>query len=138
MKYWEEFHDKFGFGDGDEVPPDAWAMRYVYIREINRIAKALGSAVRLFANDRSGLHNSYLIGRAAAKTVENVQELSLCKGLYRGSWDPGSDCTEPDSDAAMDAAIAAAEEMELEDLVSVKVTIAGRHRSGRKARRRAA
>jgi len=138
MKYWEEFHDKFGFGDGDEVPPDAWAMRYVYIREINRIAKALGSVVRLFANDRSGLHNSYLIGRVAAKTVENVQELSLCKGLYRGGWDPGQNSTEPDADAAMDAAIAAAEEMELEDLVSVKVTIAGRHRSGRKARRRAA
>jgi len=138
MKYWEDFHDKFGFGDGDEVPPDAWAMRYVYIREINRIAKALGSVVRLFANDRSGLHNSYLIGRVAAKTVENVQELSLCKGLYRGGWDPGPNSTEPDADAAMDAAIAAAEEMELEDLVSVKVTIAGRHRSGRKARRRAA
>lgn len=134
MKHWEDFHDKHGFGDGDAVPPDAWALRYVYIREINRIAKGLGSAVRLFAHDRSGLHNPYLIGRVAAKTVEKVPEQSLCRGLYRGGWDPGSDWAEPDSDAAMDAAVAAAEEMELEDLVIVKVKIAGRPRHNRTAR----
>jgi len=180
MKYWEEYQSKWGFGDGDAVPPDAWALRYVYVREIgagespaptgagstlpagssaqaanqteahpphssdaqrrtnNRIAKGLGSAIRLFAHDRSGLHNPYLIGRAAAKAVDKVPEKSLCKGLYRGGWDPGENWTEPDADTAMDAAVAAAGEMELEDLVSVKVTIAGRLRSSRTARRRAA
>lgn len=31
MKYWEEYQSKWGFGDGDAVPPDAWALRYVYV-----------------------------------------------------------------------------------------------------------
>ena len=138
MKYWEEYQSKWGFGDGDAVPPDAWALRYVYVLEINRLAAKLGSAVRLFAYDRPGMHNPYLISRVTADMVKGVPEKDLCKGLYRGGWDPGSDWTEPDADAAMDAAVAAAAEMELEDLMSVKITIADRHRPGRKARRRAA
>lgn len=28
MKYWDEFQDKWGFNDGDSVPPDAWQIRW--------------------------------------------------------------------------------------------------------------
>ncbi len=105
------------------MPPDAWALRCVYIREINRIAKGLGSAVRLFAHDRSGLHNPTLIGRAAAKTVGKVPEQSLCKGLYRGGWDPGEGWTEPSEDVAMlESVEEALVRDDIDGLVEVEVT----------------
>lgn len=138
MKYWDDFHDKHGFGGGEDLPPDAWALRFVYVREINRIAARLGSAVRLFAYDRPGLHNPYLITRVAADTVSGVSRTALCKGLYRGGWDPGLNCVEADTDDALEAAIGAAMTMELEDLVRVEVAITGRPRKKGKARRRAA
>jgi len=138
MKYWDDFHDKHGFGSGDDVPPDAWALRHVYVFEINRLAAKLGSAVRLFAYDRPGMHNPYLISRVKAKTVKGVPEKALCKGLYRGGWDPGLNWEEPETDEALEAAIAAAMTMELEDLVRVEVTISSRPRSRATARRPAA
>ena len=125
MKYWEEFQTKWGFGDGDAVPPDAWALRFVYVREINRIADRLGSAVRLFAYDRSGMHNPYLIGRVTAGAVAGVPAKALCKGLYRGGWDPGPDWADAETDAAMEAAIGAAMTMELETLIKIRVSIKG-------------
>ena len=80
MKYWEEFNSKFGFGDGDAVPPDAWALRYVYVREINRLAKAKGSAVRAYAFDRGGMHNPYMILRADADKIDDKPEEEVCGG----------------------------------------------------------
>jgi hypothetical protein len=138
MKYWDEFHDKYGFGDGEAVPPDAWALRYVYVREINRIAESLGSAIRLFAYDRPGIHNPYLISRVAAATVSDVPGKALCKGLYRAGWDPGLNYAEPPTDDTLEAAISAAMTMELEDLVKVEVAIKGRPRARGTARRHAA
>ena len=32
MKYREDFQSKWGFGDGDAVPPDAYLLRKVYVR----------------------------------------------------------------------------------------------------------
>ena len=125
MKYWDDFHDKHGFGDGDAVPPDAWALRFVYVREINHIADRLGSAVRLFAYDRSGLHNPYLICRVASNTVSGVSAKALCKGLYRGGWDPGQNWTDPEADSAMLAAVGAAAALDLEAFVKIRVTITG-------------
>jgi hypothetical protein len=138
MKYWDDFHDKRGFGGGEAVPPDAWALRFVYVREINLIAARLGSNVRLFAYDRPGLHNPYLISRVAADTVSGVSGNALCKGLYRGGWDPGLNCAAADTDDALEAAIGAAMTMDLEDLVRVEVAIARRPRKQGNARRRAA
>ncbi len=52
MKYWDEYQSKWGFGDGDAVPPDAYLLRYVYVRELNRELVKRDSAVRLLAYDR--------------------------------------------------------------------------------------
>lgn len=138
MKYWDEFHDKYGFGGGEAVPPDAWALRHVYVLEVNRLAARLKSAVRLFAYDRPGCHNPYLICRVPADMVRDVPEKALCKGLYRGGWDPGLSWAEPATDDAMEAAIGAAATMELEDLVTVEVAIKDRPCSRGSARRHAA
>jgi hypothetical protein len=29
MKYWEDFQTKWGFGDGDAVPPDAYPLNII-------------------------------------------------------------------------------------------------------------
>ena len=129
MKYWDDFHDKYGFGDGEAVPPDAWSLRYVYVREINRLAAANGSAVRLIAYDRPGCHNPYLICRVPADTVKDVQELELCKGAACGGWRPGDNWPEPENDGAMLAAIDAAQERDdIDGLVEVSVSITDKPR----------
>ncbi len=88
MRYWESFQTRWGFGEGESVPPDAWALRYIYVREINRLAEKLGSEVRLIAFDRGGHHNSFLIRRIAAKAIRSVQELDLCRGACSGGFEP--------------------------------------------------
>lgn len=125
MKYWEEFQSKWGFGDGDAVPPDACALRYVYIREINRLAAANGSAARLVAYDRPGMHNPYLICRVPADLVKDIPEKDLCKGSTCGGWEPEKDWPKPDMDDQMQAAIDAAHERDdIDGLVEVDVSIA--------------
>lgn len=126
MKYWEEYQSKWGFGDGDAVPPDAWALRYVYVREINRLAAAKGSAVRLIAYDRGGMHNPYLICRVPADMVLGVPEPDLCKGAWANGWKPETDWIEPGEDDAMLEAVEEAQEDDgIDDLVDVDVSIAG-------------
>ncbi len=125
MKYWDDFHSKWSFADGECVPPDAWALRYVYVREINRIAAKKGSAVRLIAYDRPGCHNPYLICRVPADLVRGVPEIDLCQGVGRGGWEPENDWPEPDMDDPMQAAIDAALKREdIDGLVDVDVSIA--------------
>ena len=129
MKYWEEFQSKWGFGDGDSIPPDAWALRYVYVREINREAVKRNSSVRLFAFDRPGMHNPYLILRAPVGLVKGIPEADLCKGSNAGGWKPPmGDWEEPDADEGMLEAIDYVAEGEGEKgnpdgLVSVTVCI---------------
>ncbi len=124
MKYWDEFHSKWSFAEGECVPPEAWALRYVYVREINRLAAEGGSAVRLIAYDRPGCHNPYLICRVPADLVRDVPEKALCMGVGRGGWEPGKDWPEPDTDDPMQAAIDAALKREdIDDLVEVDVSI---------------
>lgn len=126
MKYWEEFQTKWGFGDGEAVPPDAWALRYVYVREINRLAAAKGSAVRLLAFDRGGMHNPYLICSVTAAAVAGVPEKDLCKGAWAGGWSPEQDGEEPGEDDALLEAIQEARDRDgIDGLVDVKVSIDG-------------
>ena len=124
MKYWEEFASKWGFGDGESVPPDAQACREVYVREINKLAAAKGSAVRLLAYDRPGVHNCYLILRVAAELVRDVPPDMLCKGQWEGGWSMAdSDWKEVSADEAMDQAIQDAFEMELDEYVETDVRV---------------
>jgi hypothetical protein len=127
MRYWESFQTKWGFGEGETVPPDAWALRYVYVREINRLAAKLGSKVRLIAYDRGGHHNSLLIRRIDAEAVRKAQELDLCKGACFGGFEPKDrDWEDPDDDEAMTQAVGrflCGDNEDLDQLVEVDVSI---------------
>jgi hypothetical protein len=127
MRYWEDFQSKGGFDDGDSVPPDAQALRYVYVREINRLAAKLKSKARLIAFDGCGMHNGLIIRRIAAKAVRNVQERELCSGAYSGRLKPsGRNWEDFPEDEAMTQAIAhflCGEHEDLDELVEVGVRI---------------
>lgn len=117
MIFWDDFMSKRGFGDGDNVPPDAVAVRYVYVREINRLAAKLGSKVRLIAFDGSGIHNNMRIHCVNAVAVAGVPELDLCKGEENGGYVPqGRGMEEAVIDEAMAAAVGHYESGAGEDL----------------------
>lgn len=75
MKYYADMRTKFGFDDGDDVPVEAWDLRDLYVRFMNDLAVKRGSAVRAYAYDHPGLHNT-------------------CQILYRDL--AGDDVEEPD------------------------------------------
>lgn len=130
MKYWDEFQSKWGFSDGDAIPPDARACREVYVREINKLAAKKGSAVRLLAWDRPGVHNGYLIVHVAAELVKGVPSKKLCVGQWDGGWEPADrDWQEPTVDEAMETAIQEAFELDLDGYVEATVKVKARRRS---------
>jgi hypothetical protein len=126
MRYWEDLNSKWGFGDGDDVPPDARALRHVYVREINRLAAKLKSKVRLIAYDGGGMHNNARILRISAKLVKDVQELDLCKGGGDEGFVPEGYDWEAQEDEAMAQAIdhfLCGDNEDLDEMVEVDVRI---------------
>jgi hypothetical protein len=61
FQYWEDFNSKYGFGDGESVPPDARVWRELTLLYVNALAEAFSAGHRLCKFDRPGLHNPYLI-----------------------------------------------------------------------------
>jgi hypothetical protein len=126
MRYWEDLNSRHGFGDGDDVPPDARALRHVYVREINRLAAKLRSKVRLIAYDGGGMHNNARILRISAKLVKDVQELDLCKGGGDGGFVPEGIDWECEDDKAMEKAVdhfLCGDNEDLDEMVEVDVRI---------------
>jgi len=124
MKYWGDFQTKWGFSEGEATPQDAWAHRFVYVREINRKAAELGSKVRLIAYDRGGMHNSLLIVRVPSEMPEGVySETEMCNGTA-GEKIPSLYFDTKD-DARMEAAIDyfTSDEEEIDSYVQISVTI---------------
>ena len=110
MKYWDEYQSKFGFGDGDAMPPDAMQIRAVYVNAFNVLADAANTRNRLVALDRPGLHNCYLV-RFAPKTDLagfDTQSKAFALGPWNGGWEQplshwGSDAvTSETEDAVLD------------------------------------
>ncbi len=133
MRYWEDLNSRHGFGDGDEVPPDARALRHVYVREINRVAAKLSSEVRLIAYDGCGIHNNARILRISAKLVKGIPELELCKGSGDGGFVPEGYDWECEDDEAMEKAIdhfLCGDNEDLDEMVEVNVRI--RDKRGRR------
>ena len=123
MKYWDEYESKWGFGDGDSIPPDAYACRLVYVREINKLAVKYKSKVRALAWDRAGLHNCYLICFIEAAKVKRVKPAKLCTGDFHGGYVPKEPWNEATRDAGMDKAVRKAFDMDLDSLVETRVKI---------------
>jgi hypothetical protein len=82
MKYWEDYKSKWGFGDGDSVPPDAEAYWVENMRVMNALLEKHGSGVRLVLWFRNGMHNCYLLVRV---TLEQFSRLSGDQRLGRES-----------------------------------------------------
>jgi len=118
MKYWEEYQSKWGFGDGDSMPPDAYAVRTVYCREINKLAKKKGSKIRLLAWDRAGMHNCYLIVPVPLELVARIPAAKLCTGEAEVAWSEKAEL-----DGPMTKAIEEAYEMDLDDYIETTVRI---------------
>jgi len=123
MKYWEDFQTKWGFSDGDSVPPDALLLRQVYVRELNSLLRKRKSAVRLLAFDRPGMHNPLLIVRVSADTASGVPERKLYLGQLNGGWEPKGEWQEPEPDAAYESVLEEAEGMELDAMVETTVSL---------------
>ena len=124
MMYWEEFTTKYGFSDGNSVPPDAYACRYVYVKEINKMAEKARSKCRLLAYDRGGCHNPYLILTVPAKLVKGANAEKLCTG----DWLPkrGDSFEECQADARLERCVEKAMELDLDCYVETKVTISSK------------
>ena len=86
MKYSAEFDSKFGFGDGDSMPPDAHEVRTVELFAMNTLLAALGSGVRLVPLDRPGVHNCWLWSRCPAKTVDQIIQRVGLWNFCLGEW----------------------------------------------------
>ena len=113
MKYLEDMTDKYGFGDGGNVPPDAHAARSVYPAAINKIAASLGSKTRAVMYDRPGMHNGCMIffvrsdaGSFLDQPTEDVAENVV---------------TAPDE--LFHEALSLATELDLDDLVKTRVKV---------------
>lgn len=74
MKYWDEFHKRDGFNDGDSIPNDALASRTATVFAYNTLAAALGATTRLMPVDRAGMHNPYLLGCVAKRVADLFAE----------------------------------------------------------------
>lgn len=117
MKYYDEMHDKYGFGDGGNTPPQAWLARDIYVTAINHFAAKRGSRVRLIRYDRPGMHNGCMVLLVAESDlhlfVRPDGELLIC------DWPAGFEPADPDE--AFGLAVDDANEMELDDYLHVSV-----------------
>lgn len=115
MLYYDEMHDKYGFGDGGNTPPQAWLARDVYVTAINHFAAKRGSRVRLVRYDRPGMHNGCMVMLVAESDMLRLQRpdgtFLLCE------WPAGLEPADPDE--AFSLAVYDASEMELDDYVEV-------------------
>ena len=110
MKYFDDMTNKYGFGDGGAIPPDAWACRAVYLAVLNALAAHIGSAVRAIPFNRPGMHNGcmmlFVSVEDAARTAQG-----------------GSEFTEVVPDRGMASAIDQANTLDLDDFVEVTARV---------------
>lgn len=64
-KYWDEYWTKFGFGDGDSMPPDAEVWWVYNMRIMNALLERHKSTCRVVCWERCGMHNPFLYLRVS-------------------------------------------------------------------------
>lgn len=69
MYHFDEYFNRYGFNDGNETPPDAVAIRTIYITVLNVLAEKKGSTVRVVAFDCE-THNPCRIGYMPLEKLE--------------------------------------------------------------------
>ena len=124
MIYHEDMTSKYGFSDGESVPPFVEKYRTVYVLTINKLAEHHGSNVRVIAYDRPGCHNWCLIIGVPKATYEAIKkdgEHYIVDGSVQlsdyGEW------ADPPRDDGYNTALEEAEEMGLDNFLDVRVDI---------------
>lgn len=118
MHFWNDMRSKWGFGDGGAVPTEASAARSVYIRTVNQLAEARGSAVRAVAYDRPGAHNWCLI---ATRTADALAAEGIGPARYHEPVEDAGD--EAEWDEGFGEAVDRANELRLDAFVVVDIRI---------------
>ena len=122
MRYFNDMETKYGFNSGEIVPDGADVYRTLYITVMNTLLEKYDSNIRLMAFN--GHKNPYLIVRVtkemfdkatwpAIEARDEVWDLIKASGLE----------DEPPFDEAGDEAVSKANEMMIDDLVEVKVSL---------------
>jgi hypothetical protein len=89
MKYIDDFNSKWGFNDGDSIPPDAREVRAVIVYAVNFLAKATQCPFRYVPLFRNGMHNYFLLTTRPAEEVDGeIAALGLWN--FAEGYDPGT------------------------------------------------
>lgn len=129
MFYFDDFDSKFGFSDGEAVPPDAEEKLKLYVKYINMVANKMESKCLAFAYYRPGVHNPYLImyvNKANVEEMAKTLDVDLYESLTRGDSDLNGMITEDilrKPDEAMESAIEFCYDLDLDYAVVTTVTL---------------
>ena len=102
MQFWPELWSKYGFSDGEAIPPGLHSYREVYCKAVNALAKKYKSEYAVAEFDRPGSHNTFLLAFVRRDKPDVI--VKKC-------------------DEAMRNAIAEAKELYLDDYVLVQTSI---------------
>ncbi len=86
MRYYEAFIDKYGFSDGDNVPPDADAHRELLVRLFNKRAETVRTPVRCFTYNRPGRHNPCMVLFVRAVAIREIGTNYLHNAEVMSQW----------------------------------------------------
>ena len=95
MRYYEAFIDKFGFSDGEDIPPDADAHRELLVRLFNKRAMAIRSRVRCGAYNRPGIHNPCMVFFVRAVAIRAIRTEHLHNAEVMSQWVADADNIAP-------------------------------------------
>lgn len=125
MQFWSEMDTKYGFSDGEAIPPGIETYREVYLRAMNALLKRFDSNIRVVAYDRGGCHNWCLFLRVNKDAYAKMMKANPASVLDGSGISITSSevTTEPKPDEAYQKALGAAYELDLDDYVEVKVTV---------------
>lgn len=124
MDYWKEFCSKIGFDHGDNIPPEAYAVRFAYVETVNKMAPFYGSDVKVAAWNREvkGQNRCMIL----FVTDTDFQKIPW-ENILDGDWDIdtvlGTNWDEAKIDEGMDQAINDAEIMDLDKFVELKAVL---------------
>ena len=117
MQYFDEMDNKYGFGDGGAVPPDAWAAREVYCTVLNALLEKNKSKCRIVPYDRGGCHNPCLFLRVSKDYFDALKD--------KNDPDHSStrDMKELETDEAWEMSVEQAMELNLDNYIETKVHV---------------
>jgi hypothetical protein len=100
---WEDFTDKYGFGDGSQLESRDFAARANLVNLLNEQPEFKKEGIRALAFDRAGFHNCCLI--VLAKAIEGKTDDELLKMWLESD---GEEPELPEMDSELDELIAEA------------------------------